>query len=335
MQRRSRYPMIRSTVIRAVAAVGTLVACLALVSAAQAGTAPTSCPTPGITAGITAPANPAAVIVGQPVNYALRLCQDTAGDHYTVQIVQVTDANGSAVNLAMTAATDYPLYSSAGEIDATGSYTPLTGGHYRVLVTYYSTTGQVLCAEAEFDVQPTATVGTPTPVPAPAPAPAPVPAAASASAPAPAPTPTRAPKPTRGTTPAAGAKSAPARLKLVKQAVRSSLTKGETAAFVLNVTDTANVAAQKVTVCDNVPAGLLYTSATRKVASRGPAACFALGRLAAGKSASIDISFTVEKSSGSIVNHSTATAVNAPSVKAHATVKVTHTTTVAVAPVTG
>jgi Domain of unknown function DUF11 len=325
--------MIRSTVTRAVAGVGTLVGGLALVSAAQAATATIPCPTPGVIAGITAPANPAAVIVGQPVNYALRFCQDAAGDHYTVQIVQVADASGSAVNVAMTAATDYPLYSSTGEFDATGSYTPLTGGHYRVLVTYYSTTGQVLCAEAEFDVGAAATVGAPTPVPTPAPAPAPAPASAAAPVSAPAPAPAHTP--TRGKTPAAGVKSVPAKLKLVKHAVRSSVAKGQNAAFVLKVTDTAKVAAQRVTVCDNVPAGLLYASANRKVDFHGPAACFALGRLTAGKSATIDISFTVEKSSGSIINHSTATARNAPSVNAQAAVKVAPTTTVTVAPVTG
>jgi uncharacterized repeat protein (TIGR01451 family) len=350
--------MLRSTVTRLVIVAGSVASGLALAPAAEATTVGTPCLKPGVTVGITSPGNPAAVSAGEPVNYFYRFCQTATGDHYTVQVVQVTNVGGSEVDAAVTAPTAYPLHGSAGEIEASGSYTPQTGGRYQVLVTYYGTGGYTECAGAAFVVQGAAAVVIP-PVPVPA-APVPVPAAPVPAAPVPAPVPAApvpapvpaapvpapvpaAPAPVSApAAPAAPAppsaaapKPVPAKLKLVKTAVRSTLTKGQTAAFILKVTDTAKVAARKVTVCDNVPSGLLYQSASRKVSFRGPAACFSVGTLASGKSASITIRFTVERSSGSIVNHATATASNAPTVRAQATVGVNGPLPVTPAPVTG
>ncbi|MEA2211379.1 MAG: hypothetical protein QOF83_1327 [Solirubrobacteraceae bacterium] len=338
--------MLRTTISRLLVLAGSVASGLVLVPAAEATTGGTPCLQPGVTVGITSPVNPTAVSAGQPVDYSYRFCQTAAGDHYTIQVVQVSNVGSTEMDTAVTAPTVYPLHGSSGEIEASGSYTPRTGGHYQILVTYYATGGYTECAGAAFAVQAAAAVAiAPLPVPpvpvsasappAPAPAPAPVPAAPAPApvpaAPAPAPVPA-APSPSRA---ASAAPARRAKLRLVKTAASSVLTKGQTAAFTLKTTDRAKVSARKVTICDNVPAGLVYLSASRKVSFRGAAACFAVGTLAAGKSASIDIRFTVEKSNGRIVNHATATAVNAPTVRAQATVGVHGPVSVTPAPVTG
>jgi uncharacterized repeat protein (TIGR01451 family) len=112
---------------------------------------------------------------------------------------------------------------------------------------------------------------------------------------------------------------------------------GSDVRYTLVVGNSSDISARKVEVCDALPASTLYVSASRSVDFHGANACFAIGTLAKHAHAAVVITLQVAASAhGVITNHALATAGNANSATATASVTVPAApTTFVPAPVTG
>lgn len=114
-----------------------------------------------------------------------------------------------------------------------------------------------------------------------------------------------------------------AELALHKSVTPAVARQGSTVAVRLRVTDTAEVSALKVRLCDTLPAGLAVVSAPG-FQVRGRTLCRSIGTLKPVSSKTLDFTVRVVAGAGSrLTNHATATANNARTVRARAAVRVT------------
>jgi len=317
--------MTAKTLITALAVGTTLIAPAAVAASANAAT-PAACASPSVQVAAT----PTISTVGTPVNYNYSFCYNTNGADYTVQVLSETPAttgSGYVTNAATPLATT-ALAAQPGAVSGSGVFTPTTAGRYEVVVAYYmqgqaawEDEGQtVFIASAPVPVVVTlpAPVVTP-PAPAPAPAPAVIPAAVT---PAP-------------LTPV-GAVTPPATLSLTKTASVKVALAGHNVRYTITVGNSSTTTADDVKVCDDLPASTLYVGASRTASFKGADACFSIGNLAAGAKAVTTLTLRLAKTArGHILNHATATADNAATVKAQASVIVKPKLTLIPAPVTG
>jgi uncharacterized repeat protein (TIGR01451 family) len=308
--------MTTKTLITALAASAALAAPAALAASASAAT---PCANPSVAVAAT----PTVSTVGTPVNYNYSFCYNTNGDDYTVQVLSETPAaSGSGyISNAATPLATTALASQPGTVSGSGVFTPTVAGRYEVVVAYYmqgqsqwEDEGQtVFVVNAAPAVIPTPTLAVTPPAPMPTPAvvtPAPL-------------------------TPV-GAVTPDAVLGLVKTANVKTATAGSLVRYTIVVSDTSKVAADKVKVCDSLPVSTLYVGASRTASFNGSTACFTIGNLTAGAKAVTTLTLRLAKTAhGKVINHATATASNAASVKAQALVKVKATPALITAPVTG
>ncbi len=112
-------------------------------------------------------------------------------------------------------------------------------------------------------------------------------------------------------------------LTLHKTATPSVARQGSTVAFKIRVSETAEVSALKVHVCDTLPAGLTVASAPG-FQVHGRTLCKSIGTLKTLSSKMLRFTAHVGAAAGSrLTNHATATASNARTVRARAVVRVT------------
>ena len=293
------------------------IAAISLPAFAQADSTTCTDPAVSVTAAQTS------VTAGTPVAFTYGFCFDTVAQDYTVQVTQATAQGNVAAQPMQTVA----LSGSAGDVQSSGSVTPSAAGVYHIIVTYYEQ-GQVayqsqgetsVIVTAATVVTPPPAVVTPTPTPTPAPTPAPKPAHKKVVA---------RKKPQGKTRPV------DPKLALSKTANVKTITVSGKVIYTLKVKNLGPAAAKNTVVCDSLPAGSLFDSATAHATFKGSQACFKLGtvKLHAVKSVLVTLTLT---HAGIVVNHATATATAAKTVKAQATVKVTPKPTTTLAPVTG
>jgi len=263
----------------------------------------------------------AIVTVGQEVTYSYNFCYNSQSERYTVQVMQTENAEGAAVSNAVTPAQVTPMTGVPGEVSGSGHFTPTAAGRYKVVVAYYEqgqkeweSEGEALIiAKPEVEkavVPPAIPIGTATPAPP-------------------------AENPPAG--PIGTAVPTKAKIALVKRALKATVPAGQTATFSLTVTNVSKVVALHVVVCDALPTHTQYVGASKTATFHGASACFTIGNMKAGQKVSFTIRLSINQgTTGKVINHATATASNAPSVKAQAKVKVPSTPSrKVVAPVTG
>jgi uncharacterized repeat protein (TIGR01451 family) len=125
-------------------------------------------------------------------------------------------------------------------------------------------------------------------------------------------------------------------LSLVKTANVKTAAPGSTVVFTITVGDRSRPSAKNVVVCDTLPEGTLYVSASRAVDFHGDRACFNIGTLKHDQHASVRLTLQLAKTaSGTITNHASATGTHCPTVFAQASVRVPAKPIVTPAPVTG
>jgi uncharacterized repeat protein (TIGR01451 family) len=270
------------------------------------------------TVKVTVPS--ATVHVGAAQSYSYEITFDSAPDRYTVQVFRaegdVDPISGEPTGRTpMEAERSTSLADQASPVSGGGTYTASQPGDYIVRVSYYAK-GK---AQAEQVAEAAWTVQAPPSAPQPAQRAVPAPVAA---------TPT--PVPPTGT-------SERARLRLVKRAAKRVVRAGGSVTFRLAVRSVGPDAARNVEVCDRLPRQVQYLSASRRVEFRRGRACFVLGNLKPGAKRTITLRLRVDVNTRikRIVNRATATADNANTVRAHATVKVKPSQRVRRAPVTG
>ena len=128
--------------------------------------------------------------------------------------------------------------------------------------------------------------------------------------------------------PASGFAMAPAKgphsvLKLTKRAAKRVVPAGGVARFTLTVRDGAIVVAARVKVCDRMPPGTRWGSASRRARVEGRDACFRLGTLGPGQTVKIKIGLRVDGAArGKLRNTARASARDARAVRAAATVRI-------------
>jgi uncharacterized repeat protein (TIGR01451 family) len=285
--------------------------------------------------------------VGENVTYNYGITYQSDGADYTTQILQ-QQANGNYS--PYTALQTTQLNSQPGSTSGSGAFTIPDTSRYEIEVVYYAK-GQTTSEDrADIVIKPhAAPVATPTPTPAPTPAPAPIATVPVASTPTPvatpvAPTvapvvapvatpvvPTTKPKGTEHKAPKAKpvVKAAPkpivkAKLTITKHAARPVYTAGSVSTWTIKVGDSSKTTAQNVVMCDTLPTGTQFDSASRPVSFTGDRACFKLGSIAHAqvKSVTIKLLIAANTHQTQIINHAGATASNAPSVKAQASVRI-------------
>lgn len=332
----------------------TVAAALSLLAAAPA--AASAC-APGV--NVRASVNNAQV--GQPVTYSYSLCFASAPDRYDVQIYAIAVNGDGEITRESPVASTQGASLTSGAVSptaGTGTFTARAAGDYLVRVRYYAA-GKSMpesIGEATWRAVAPAPPVTPDPVkPEPVtpdpvtperveakPEPEP---ATIAPAPAPVAQPT-APKPTVEPIPAPRAESIPepqaaprrAKLTLVKRAAGRVVRPGQTVRFRLTVRNRGKVAARNVRVCDRLPSATQYLGANARVNFKGRNACVNVGTLAKDKARTVTLRLRVDQGAraGRMVNTATATARNAKTARARATVKVAKVApTPVAAPVTG
>ncbi len=289
------------------------VSIFALPTAAQAA----SCSNPSIMVAT----NVVSVEASHSINYSYSFCYNSQSNYYTVQVVKENPAAGGTFTDEGVAPTQTtPLSGAAGTTEGHGSFTPTTQGRYKVIVAYYEKGQATWESEGE-----TLFLVTSPPAPVTPEVVKEEPVAAPEVAKAPA-TPQPPAVVTPEDPPAApiGHTETPkAKIALVKHAIRSVVRAGRTAAFTLTVSNASQMTAENVVVCDALPAQTQYVGASKLATFKGASACFSVGNLKIGASAKITIRLSVNTGThGSVVNHATATATNAPSVSAQAKVRV-------------
>jgi uncharacterized repeat protein (TIGR01451 family) len=276
----------------------------------------------------------AIVTVGQPVNYSYSFCYQSQSDHYTAQVIQTQNAEGAAMNTAVSPAQVVAMDGVAGDTSGSGSFTPANAGRYKVVVAYYEkgqsaweSQGEALIIAHAAPAAPAPPVAAPEVTP-----PAPVVVTPPAAVPAP---PVVTPNPPA--VPIGTAVPTKAVIALTKRALHATVKAGSVASFLLKVTNTSKVTATDVVVCDSLPTQTQYVGASKSATFHGSSACFTVGNMKAGSSASITIRLSINTGThGSVTNHATATASNANTVHAQAKVTVPAAPTrKVVAPVTG
>jgi uncharacterized repeat protein (TIGR01451 family) len=305
------------TLTTALATAAALIAPAVASTSASAATS-AACTNPSVQVAAT----PTVSVVGTPVNYNYSFCYNTNGSDYTVQILSESPAaSGSGyVSSAASPLATTALAAQPGTVSGSGVFTPTAAGRYEVVVAYYMQ-GQ---AAWEDEGQTVFIASTPAPTPVVTP-PAPTPVVIPAVVPA-----TPAPLAPVGT-------PAPlAALSLTKTANIKVAKAGGLVRYTLTVGNTSSTTADAVRVCDALPKNTLYVGASRTASFDGADACFAIGNLSAGTKAVTTLTLRLAKTaSGHIINHATASASNAASVTAQATVIVKAKPILVIAPVTG
>ena len=109
---------------------------------------------------------------------------------------------------------------------------------------------------------------------------------------------------------------------LSKRAKPTHLTIGSRTTFTLAVANSGEASAQNVKVCDDVPRGLAFISASGFQPENGHI-CFTVASLAPGASKAFQLTLRAAGDApAKITNHATARAANAPSVSASAAIAV-------------
>ena len=136
--------------------------------------------------------------------------------------------------------------------------------------------------------------------------------------------PTTTPPTTTPPTPApplAGQGPKRAKLGIVKTAVSKKVESGATVRFTIRVRNTSKISATGVQVCDLLPAGLGYISSSRKASFKQGKLCWSVGTIKSKKFVTIAITAKVaDASTGKLTNKATATANNAGTVSAKASI---------------
>ena len=240
--------------------------------------------------------------------------------------MQTENAEGASVSTAVTPAQVTAMSGIPGEVTGEGNFTPTAAGRYKVVVAYYEQGQSVWESEGEALI-----IAKPAPVVVPPVTPEVIP-----STPAPPVTPAKpVENPPAG--PIGTAVPTKAKISLTKSAIKNVVKAGSVAPFLLTVKNVSKVTALHVVVCDALPAQTQYVGASKTATFHGASACFTVGNLTAGQSAKVTIELSINQGThGTVTNHATATASNAPSVKAQAKVKVPSAPSrKVVAPVTG
>jgi uncharacterized repeat protein (TIGR01451 family) len=98
---------------------------------------------------------------------------------------------------------------------------------------------------------------------------------------------------------------------------------GQSATYRLTVSNPTPAAAHKVTVCDAVPAQLVYEHSSPRAHARGERYCWAIAKLAAGHARTLSLSAEAPPGSrGNVVNHATATAAGMATARASTRLRV-------------
>jgi len=285
----------------------TVASIFALPAVAQAST----CSNPSISVAT----NVVSVEEGHSINYSYSFCYNSQSNYYTVQVVKENAGPAgtyTAENVAPTQNT--PMTGTAGTTAGEGTYTPTSAGRYKVIVAYYERGQSTWESEGE-----TLFLVTAAPVKTPeAPTLPEVPKTPETPKAPVVVTPENPP-----VAPIGRVAPAPAKIALVKHALHPVVKAGGVATFTLTVSNASQIVARQVEVCDALPAQTQYVGASRSATFRGASACFAIGNMAVGAKAKITIRLSINIGThGTVVNHATATASNAPSVHAQAKVRV-------------
>jgi uncharacterized repeat protein (TIGR01451 family) len=278
--------------------------------------------------------------VGENITYNYGITYQSDGADYTTQILQ-QQANGNYS--PYTALTTTQLNGQPGSTSGSGSFTIPDTSRYEIEIVYYAE-GQTTSEDrADIVIKPhAAPVATPAPTPAPAPVVAPAPVAAPVAPTAAPVAPTAAPvvAPVVPTTKPSGVRHKPkakkpvvkaapkpvvkAKLTITKRAARSVYQAGSVSTWTIKVGDSSKTTAQDVVMCDTLPTGTQFDSASRPVSFSGDRACFKLGSIAHAqvKSVTVKLLIAANTTKTQIINHAGATASNAPSVKAQASVRI-------------
>jgi uncharacterized repeat protein (TIGR01451 family) len=275
-------------------------------------------------------------VSGQAVSYTFSGCHNSVGDRLAVQALRAE--RDTAGTLAETPAAQTTVITRAGQtgsFSGNGSFVPSSEGRYVVRVLYFAAGQNTWEMKGEAIVR-VAPLPEPPQPPTPDPEPPVVPTPDTEPQPeligTPAPTPDEPqPQPI-------GRRAAKAKIALTKRATRPVVKAGGVATFTLTVRNTSKITARSVRVCDRLPKHMQYVGASTKVNFDGPNACVKAGNMKTGASRKFTLRFKVDRTAprGRIVNRATATAANAKTVRAKASVKVPTPRTPRIkAPVTG
>jgi len=285
----------------------------ALPAVAQAET----CSNPSISVAT----NVVSVEVGHTLSYSYSFCYNSQSSYYTVQIVKENSGPAGTFTTENVAPTqNTPLAGTTGTTAGEGTYTPSSAGRYKVIVAYYERGQATWESEGE-----TLFLVTAAPVRTPEAPKEETPEAPKAPESPKAPETPKAPEAPVVNPPVApiGHVTPPAKIALVKRALRPVVKAGGVATFALTVSNASQIIAQHVVICDALPAQTQYVGASKPATFKGASACFTVGNMAVGAKATITIRLSINVGThGSVVNHATATASNAPSVHAQAKVRV-------------
>jgi len=298
--------------------ISSFIAAAAFITPAAAS-ASTGCTNPSINVATSQ----AIVTVGQEVTYSYGFCYNSQSERYTVQAMQTENGEGASISTAVTPTQVTAMSGLPGEVTGEGHFTPATPGRYKVVVAYYEKGQSVWESEGEALI-----------IAKPAPVVPPVTPEVIPSNPAPVPAPVVS-NPPAG--PIGTAVPTEAKISLTKRALKSIVPAGQVAPFIMTIKNVSKVTALHVVVCDALPTQTQYIGASKTATFHGASACFTIGNMQAGAQASITIRLSINQGThGTVTNHATATASNAPSVKAQAKVKVPSAPArKVVAPVTG
>jgi len=271
---------------------------------ASATGASAACSNPSISVAT----NVVSVEEGQPISYSYSFCYNSQSSYYTVQVLKENPSTtGTYTTENVTPTQNTPMAGSAGTTSGEGTYTPTSAGRYKVIVAYYEKGQTTWESEGETLFLVTAT---------------PVRTQEAPSIPE-VPKAPEAPRVNPPVAPIGRVATPPAKIALVKRALHPVVKVGHVATFTLTASNISQIVARQVVICDALPAQTQYVGASKPATFKGASACFTIGNMAVGAKATITIRLSINVGThGSVVNHATATASNAPSVHAQAKVRV-------------
>ena len=238
----------------------------------------------------------ASVEVGQPQSYRAVVCFGDAPDRYDVQVLLVTAGPDGRIfaEQPVTSAASRSLADASAQVLHTGTFTATAPGDYLVRVRYFAAGRSTpdMVGEAVWTVRDGA--------------------ASRAAEDAPA----------GESIPEPQAQTTATRLSVRHHSRRTRVRAGQAVAWTLTVTNRGTSAARDVELCDRMPAGAGYLSASEPAQIHGRRVCFALGAIAPRHRRVVTLG-VLTGPAGRQVNDVSVRAVNAPSVRDHATLRVT------------
>ena len=237
----------------------------------------------------------ASVKVGQPQSYRAAVCFSGTPGRYDVQVLLVTatDDGRTLTEQPVTSAASRSLADASAQVRHTGTFSATALGDYLVRVRYFAAGRSTpdMIGEAVWTVRGSASRAVED-----------VPAGESI------------PEPQAQTT--------ATRLSVRHHSRRTTARAGQAVGWTLTVSNRGTAAARDVELCDRMPAGAGYLSASAPAQIRGRRVCFALGAIAPRQRRVVTLQ-VLTGPAGRHVNDVSVRAVNAPSVRDHATLRVT------------